>query len=169
MSKIKRYNKSLAYIEKYVSKGAKILDLGTSNELAKRIAEKGYRVENTKGEDLDQDITSVEDQSYEVVTAFEIFEHMLAPYNILKAIKAKKLIATVPLRLWFKSAFWSKTNEWDRHYHEFEEKQFVWLLEKTGWTVVESEKWASPIPQIGIRPILRYFYPRYLIVYCERK
>ena len=168
MSKEKRYSISLEYIKKYVPKGGKILDLGTANELSERVRQEGYTIENTKGEDLDLDFSAVESDKYDAVTAFEIFEHMLAPFNILRKIKAKKLIATVPLRLWFKPAFWNEANEWDRHYHEFEDKQFLWLLEKSGWKVVQTEKWISPIKRIGIRPLLRYFYPRYIIVYCER-
>ncbi|MBN1599354.1 MAG: hypothetical protein JW894_13760 [Bacteroidales bacterium] len=168
MSKEKRYNISLRYIRKYVPKEEKILDLGTPNELSALIAKNGYTIENTGGEDLDDDFSAVQTNKYNAVTAFEIFEHLLAPYNILKAIKAKKLVATVPLRLWFKSAFWNDDTEWDRHFHEFEVKQFLWLLKKTGWNVIESETWVSPTGQIGIRPLLRYFFPRYLIVYCER-
>ena len=33
------------------------------------------------------------------------------------------------------SACKSKTNIRDRHYHEFEDWQFDWLLEKSGWQV----------------------------------
>lgn len=168
MSKEKRYNITLDYIKEFIPNGSEILDLGTPNELSEFVAKQGYKVENTKGEDLDNDFSSVETDKYDAVTAFEIFEHLLAPYNILKKIKAKKLIATVPMRLWFKSAYWSEANEWDRHFHEFEEKQFIWLLEKSGWKVVKKTTWVSPTGQIGIRPLLRYFFPRYLIVYCER-
>ena len=39
----------------------------------------------------------------------------------------------VPLNLWFASAYRNKTDLWDRHYHEFEDWQFDWLLEKAGW------------------------------------
>jgi hypothetical protein len=32
--------------------------------------------------------------------------------------------------LWFSPAYRSKTDMWDRHYHEFEDWQLDWLLEK---------------------------------------
>mgnify|MGYP001500088977 FL=1 len=103
------------------------------------------------------------------MTAFEIFEHLFAPYNILKEFKSNKLVASVPLKLWFAQAYWNENDDWDKHYHEFEPKQFQFLLEKTGWKIMDYEMWTSPDPnKIGIRPLLRYFYPRYFIVYCER-
>jgi hypothetical protein len=34
---------------------------------------------------------------------------------------------------------------------------------------VDAQLWTSPDPnKIGLRPLLRYFTPRYYIVYCER-
>ena len=94
---------------------------------------------------------------------------MLAPFNILKSISSKSLIASVPLKLWFSSAYWNENDDWDKHYHEFEPKQFKFLLEKSGWIIKDFELWTSPDnSKIGIRPLLRNFYKRYYIVYCER-
>ena len=128
----------------------------------------GYTVENTKGEDLDEDHSNIKKSSAEVVTAFEIFEHLLSPYEVLKSIKADKILISVPLKLWFSSAYKSKTDMWDRHYHEFEDWQLDWLLEKTGWTIKDREQWTNPVKKIGIRPILRRFTPRYYIVFATR-
>jgi len=145
-----------------------IVDLGVSNPLSKIMIEQGYDVTNTLGEDLDNDFSSVQNSNAQVVTAFEIFEHLLAPLNILSEIKSDKLIASIPLRLWFSKAYKSKTDPWDRHYHEFEDWQFNWLLEKAGWEIQDSLKWTHPVKKIGIRPILRMFTPRYYIVYATR-
>ena len=128
----------------------------------------GYVVENTKGEDLDEDRSTIENSSAEVVTAFEIFEHLLSPYEVLKSIKSQKLVISVPLRLWFSSAYRSKTDKWDRHYHEFEDWQLDWLLEKTGWKIIDRQQWTNPVKKFGIRPFLRRFTNRYYIVYAER-
>ena len=111
----------------------------------------------------------VKEHDVDAVTSFEIFEHMLAPLNILRDIKSTKLITTIPLSLWFAKAYRSKTDKWDRHYHEFEDWQFDWLLEKAGWEIKETKKWTSPINKIGFRPILRKFTPRYYAVYAEKK
>jgi len=164
----KRFKKTLEFLQKHVSTAEKIVDLGVSNPLSKIMIEQGYDVTNTLGEDLDNDFSSVQNSNAQVVTAFEIFEHLLAPLNILSEIKSDKLIASIPLRLWFSKAYKSKTDPWDRHYHEFEDWQFNWLLEKAGWEIQDSLKWTHPVKKIGIRPILRMFTPRYYIVYATR-
>jgi hypothetical protein len=43
-----------------------------------------------------------------------------------------------------------------RHYHEFEDWQLDWLLEKTGWKIIDSQKWTNPVNKFGIRPLLHY-------------
>jgi hypothetical protein len=164
----KRYRKTLSFLQKHIPPSQSVLDLGVENPFTVMMREKGYTVTNTAGEDLDLDLTAVTSSKAEVVTAFEIFEHLLAPFNALKEIRANKLVASVPLRLWFSSAYRSQTDEWDRHFHEFETWQFNWLLEKAGWQVLDSETWTHPVKKIGIRPFLRLFTPRYYIVYAER-
>ena len=65
-------------------------------------------------------------------------------------------------------AYRSKTDQWDRHYHEFEDWQLDWLLEKNGWEIIDSVKFTHPVKKFGLRPLLRYFTPRYYMVYAER-
>lgn len=165
----KRYRLTLEFLKKHVHPEQTILDLGVTNPFSKILQDQGFKVSNTKGEDLDIDFSSVQKSNAEVVTAFEIFEHLVAPYNVLSNIKANKLVASIPLRLWFSSAYRSKTDPWDRHYHEFEDWQFDWLLEKAGWKIKDRLKWTNPTKKIGIRPLLRYFTNRYYIVYAERE
>ncbi len=165
----KRFKYTLEFLKKHVKPNENILDLGVANPFSKIMLKEGYNVENTKGEDLDLDFSSVLNSEAEVVTAFEIFEHLLAPLNVLSIIKADKLVASVPLKLWFSPAYRSKTDPWDRHYHEFEDWQFDWLLEKAGWEIQATKKWSHPVNKIGIRPILRMFTHRYYIVYATRK
>ena len=164
----KRYKKTFSFLTKYIQKNESILDLGVINPFSEIMQNVGYSVINTSGEDLDENTNAIENSSTDVVTAFEIFEHLLSPYTVLKSIKAKKLVASVPLRLWFASAYKSKTDKRDRHYHEFEDWQFDWLLEKTGWKIIATEKWTNPTKKIGFRPLLRWFTPRYYIVYAEK-
>ncbi|MEO2062591.1 MAG: methyltransferase domain-containing protein [Christiangramia sp.] len=164
----KRFNKTLAFLQKHIPQPAKILDLGVSNPFSEIMKAEGYEVQNTAGEDLDDDFHAVQTGEYDVVTAFEIFEHLLAPYNILKEIQAEKIVTSIPLKLWFSPAYRSKSDKWDRHYHEFEDWQFNWLLEKSGWQIKDSIKWTHPVKKLGIRPILRNFTPRYYAVYAEK-
>ena len=164
-----RIEKTISFLKKHISNDSNILDLGIENNVSNQLKSNGFKVTNTKGEDLDLDTSSVEKAGYDVVTSFEIFEHMLCPFHLLRNIKADKLVVSVPLKLWFTDAYWNEKDDRDRHYHEFEPKQLEMLLEKSGWKIVDSEKWASRLSKLGIRPLLRRFVPRYYILYCERK
>lgn len=164
----KRFKLTLEFVKKHIDKSETILDLGVDNPLSKIMKEEGFDVKNTNGEDLDKDQSIFGTQETTVVTAFEIFEHLLNPYTILEAIKSEKLFISIPMRLWFSPAYRSKTDPWDRHYHEFEDWQLDWLLEKTGWKIIDCQKWTNPVKQIGLRPILRFFTNRYYIVYAEK-
>ena len=130
-------------MEKHLEAGSSLLDLGTENPFTPLLNKAGYTVQNTQGENLDDDYMAYATSEVDCVTAFEIFEHMLAPYNILKHLKAKRLIASVPLKLWFASAYWNEQDDWDKHYHEFEGETVSVLLEKTGWTIKAQELWTS--------------------------
>lgn len=165
----KRYRHTQNFLKTVAPPPKTILDLGVENPFTEIMKAEGYNVSNTRGEDLDLDTQAVKTDAYDLVTAFEIFEHLVSPFNVLQDIKATKLVASVPLKLWFASAYKSKSDELDRHYHEFEDWQFNWLLEKAGWRIKKSEKFTNPVKKIGIRPILRRFTPRYYLVYAERK
>lgn len=165
----KRYRITLEFLKKHIAQNEVILDLGVSNPFSDIMIEQGYQVFNTQGEDLDEDTSALQNQSYRVVTAFEIFEHLLNPYMILKNIQAEKVLISVPSRLWFASAYRSKIDTWDRHYHEFEPWQLDWLLEKTGWEIKDRIQFTHPVKKIGFRPLLRWFTPRYYLVYAVRE
>ena len=163
-----RYNKTLNFLDKNLKNNSTVLDLGGANILAQKMKSLGHAVQNTRpDQNLDDDFDIVK-EDFDCVTAFEIFEHLLAPYNLLKAIKAPNLIASIPLKLWFANAYWNKNDEWDCHYHEFEPKQFDLLLRRTGWKIECSEKWKVPLSKIGVRPLLRHYTNRYYIVSCVR-
>ena len=164
----KRFRHTLEFLRKHISTTETILDLGVENPFSDIMKEEGFSVSNTTGEDLDENQDALKKATATVTTAFEIFEHLLNPYTILKEIKSDKLFISIPMRLWFSPAYRSKTDMWDRHYHEFEDWQLDWLLEKTGWKIVDRQKWTNPVKQIGIRPLLRKFTNRYYIVYAEK-
>lgn len=164
----KRYKRTAQFLKKHIPDHSTILDLGVPNPFTETMLKLGYAVTNTEGEDLDIDTSTLVKSNAQVVTAFEIFEHLLNPFTVLKSIQAPKLVASVPLRLWFAPAYRSKTDQWDRHYHEFEDWQFDWLLEKTGWSIKARDKFTNPVNKIGLRPLLRQVTPRYYLVYAER-
>jgi hypothetical protein len=164
----KRFNITLQFLKKHIASSEIIFDLGVQNPFSKIMEEVGYKVINTNGEDLDNDLSSLQNNDYTVFTAFEIFEHLLNPYTVLKNVKCNKVLISIPLRLWFQSAYKSKTDLWDRHYHEFEDWQLDWLLQKTGFVIKDKIKFTHPVKKIGFRPLLRWFTPRYYLVYAEK-
>lgn len=164
-----RFRKTLAFLEDCITRDEKILDIGTFNPFTEMMVQHGYNVINTRGEDLDTDYTGINEYHATCYTAFEIFEHLLAPFNLLREIPRGKLVSSVPLKVWFAGAYWNPAEEWDRHYHEFEPRQYDWLLEKAGWRIIKTRKWASPDTlRPGIRPLLRFFTPCYYFVYAEK-
>jgi hypothetical protein len=164
----KRFNLTLDFLKKHIKTNEIIFDLGVPNPFSKIMVANGYQVINTKGEDIDMDQSTLRNENYEIFTAFEIFEHLLNPFTVLQNVKADKILISIPLRLWFSSAYRSKTDMWDRHYHEFEDWQLDWLLEKIGFKIIDSIKFTHPVKKIGFRPLLRWFTPRYYLVYAER-
>jgi len=164
----KRFRITLDFLKKHIPISETILDLGVPNPFSEIMTENGYVVKNTKGEDLDNNQSELQNEEYSVFTAFEIFEHLLNPYTILENVKCDKVLVSIPMRLWFSSAYRSKTDKWDRHYHEFEDWQLDWLLEKTGFKIIDSVKFTHPVKKIGFRPLLRFFTPRYYLVYAEK-
>ena len=163
-----RFERTLAFLKATLPPPARILDLGADNEFARIMRKEGYEVLNTEG-DLDDTPEVVHGVDVDAVTAFEILEHLVGPINVLRQITAPRLIVTIPLRLWFATAYNNPKDPWDRHFHEFEPWQFDWLLDKAGWDIQHTEKWNSPIRKIGLRPLLRQITPRYYAVDAKRK
>ncbi|MDD4141324.1 MAG: hypothetical protein PHR20_00815 [Bacteroidales bacterium] len=165
----KRYERTLSFIRKQVPDCKTILDLGVQNDFSDILKRSSYSVINTEGEDLDTEYDlKARYKNVDLVTALEIFEHLLNPLSVLQNIPSDKLVASVPLSLWFAKAYKSKTDMRDRHFHEFEDWQFDWLLEKSGWKIVARQKWCAYSGGFGLRPVLRRFVPRHYFVYAEK-
>jgi hypothetical protein len=165
----KRFRITLNFLKKHIPTNLSILDLGVNNPLSDLMRKEGYLVSNTNGEDLDEDRSVILNSQTEVTTAFEILEHLLSPYEVLKSIKSNIIVLSIPLRLWFSKAYKSKTDLRDKHFHEFEDWQLDWLLEKSGWEIIDRKKFTNPTKKIGIRPLLRLFSSRYYLVIAKRK
>lgn len=166
--KQRRFVNTLKFMEKSTAKIETVLDVGAPNQFSSIMSEHGYKVENTSV-DLDKNPQQLKNYSTDAATAFEIFEHLLNPLGVLENLNADHLFATIPLRLWFKSAYRNPKDPWDCHFHEFEDWQFDWLLDHAGWEIIRSEKWTSPINEIGFRPLLRRFTPRYYAIEAIKK
>lgn len=92
----KRYKITLAFLQEHLSTQETLLDLGVENPLSEQMRALGYTVKNTAGEDLDFNQNALIDSDASVVTAFEIFEHLLNPFQILQQIQSKKIVISVP-------------------------------------------------------------------------
>lgn len=166
--KQRRFVNTLKFMGKSTANVKTILDIGEPNQFSNIMSEHGYKVENTSV-DLDKNPQALKKYSPDAVTAFEVLEHLLNPLGVLENLDASHLFATIPLRLWFKKAYKNPHDPWDRHFHEFEDWQFDWLLDHAGWEIIRSEKWTSPIHEIGFRPFLRRFTPRYYAIEAIKK
>lgn len=165
----RRYRFTLSFLTGVLSPPAQILDLGIDNPLAARMRDLGYDVVNTPDVDLDLSPQAVQGRNVDAVTAFEILEHLVNPFSVLKAIDAPRLITTIPLRLWFATAYKNPGDEFDQHFHEFEPWQFDRLLSKSGWEISSTQTWTGPTGRVGFRPLLRRFTPRYYGVDARRR
>lgn len=163
-----RFRKTLEFVNKFVSKDQQVLDLGAENELASFLRTKGYTVQNAYGFDFDLESNQIKEYNTDVLTAFEVLEHLVSPLQVLQKTSAKKLIVTVPLKLWFAKAYQNVNDPYDQHYHEFESWQLDMLLVKADWKIIAREKWVPPFVPGGVRSILRAFTPRFYAVYAER-
>ncbi len=162
-----RLSNTKSLMLKYVSKDSKILDLGPDNSLRTELKKIGFAIEGTGTQNLDSNwITPPSD----VVTAFEIIEHLRNPYVVLKSIQAKKLILSVPLNVWFSKPYWNDSDPFSTHFHEFYPKQIKSLLDVTGWNVIHEEKWKWKKSPLKPRPLLRRFGPWYswIAIVAER-
>ena len=153
----KRYDKTLKMLKDISQPGSVIYDLGVENPFSKIMQENNYKVYNSEGQDFDIDFKINIPKDVDLVTGFEILEHLVSPFPLLKSLEAKKLFVTVPLNLWFSKAYRSKIDNRDRHFHEFEEWQFDWLLEKAGWKILKKEKWTNPSFKIGFKANFKKF------------
>lgn len=171
MNKVKafRFDRTRAFVSRYVDRRERILDLGTPSELSELLKEDQFQLESGHGFDFDLEPDRINDYEYDVLTAFEVLEHLVSPFPLLQKTRARKLVVTVPLRLWFAKAYQDAGNPYDRHYHEFERWQLDMLIEKAGWEIKAREKWVPPFQPGGLRSILRAVTPRFYAVYAERK
>ncbi|HEX6983249.1 MAG TPA: methyltransferase domain-containing protein [Balneolaceae bacterium] len=163
-----RFKKTIRFIKESEHPPSSILDIGGPNRLSNLMQQGGFDVTNTNF-DLDKKPQSLQKYSSDAITAFEVLEHLVNPLDVLQNVTADRLFASVPLNIWFSKTHYNENDPWDRHFHEFEDWQFDWLLDHAGWKVIRKEKWTSPSFILGIRPVLRLFVPYYYIVEAVKK
>ncbi len=164
-----RFNKTLNFISAHISKDKKILDLGDPNLLGQFLQNKGFQINYAYGFDFDLNPEKINEYSCDVLTAFEVLEHLVNPFSILQKTRAAQLVVSIPLSLWFAKAHRNIKDPYDQHFHEFESWQLDMLLEKSGWKIIDHQKWTPPLALKGVRSLLRAVTPRFYAVYAERR
>ena len=153
----RRYKNTLKMLKSVCPPPSTVFDLGVTNPFSEIMRENDYKVFNTSGEDLDENPNISLPKGVDMVTGFEILEHLVSPYPLLKNLPVNRIFLTVPVNLWFAKAYKSKTDPFDRHYHEFEPWQFDMLLEKAGWKIIKKEFWKNPSFKLGLRPFKKFY------------
>lgn len=152
------------YVGSFCSRDDCILDLGYRNQFSDIMRENNYNVTNTIF-DLDTNTENLKMiNGYKIVTAFEIFEHLVNSFGVLRALKTgTKLICSVPLRVWFAKPHWNDDDPLDQHYHEFLQREFEILLKKAGYEIVFLQK-ECIAKNFGIRQLITWLFgiKRYL-------
>jgi hypothetical protein len=162
----KRHNHTLKLVRRFAPKDASILDIGFANPFSDIMRSEGWKVQNTDF-DLDRKFDRLAGIKTDVVTAFEILEHLIQPACVLSAPDCKLLIASVPIAVWFSRAHWPE-NEWDQHYHEFEPRQFDKLIRFSGFEIIHRETWRHGFQTPGARPFFRLFWPSYYAIVARK-
>ncbi len=160
-----RFNKTKDFLKRTIPVGRSVLDYGPASELSWLMNGWGYVVKNT-ATDLDLVHRHL---GFHYQTAFEVLEHLFAPFNLLES-QYGEIVISVPLKVWYRRAHWNDKDPLDCHYHEFEIRQFNALLKRTGWTILLAETMTRPDRlRWGIRPLLRFFiWPSYYFVHIKK-
>ena len=79
-----RYKKTLKMLKEVCPAPSVIFDLGVRNPFSEIMKQNNYKVYNTSGEDLDDNHQLNIPDDVDLVTGFEILEHLVSPYPLLK-------------------------------------------------------------------------------------
>ena len=161
---LRRHKLTIEFMLKYIDKSKSILDLGAENVLSNLLKENGFNIRNTYF-DLEEFPGRVSVTNCDIVTGFEILEHLIDPGQVLKNLECTEAVFSVPLMRMFERTYWNDSDPFDQHYHEFTTKQFNKLLKHCNFKILYSEKWRSYSTPLGW---LLSWQPKYYIVYCEK-
>ena len=156
-----RWQKTLKFLEENdaINNG---LDIGDRTDFTTKL-EKFYKC-SFNNTDIDLDVEQLSG-NYDIVTAFEIVEHLFNPLHFLLQIKnilnedGTLYLSTPKGKPYF---LWSK-----EHFHEMGYKRLFSLIDRAGFKIIrKKEIRIQPIYFYftGIRPILRFFFEKHLIL-----
>jgi len=132
-------------VKKLINVYGSVLDAGGENDFAKALGIKSFIVS-----DLNYPFTT--SYKYDLVTSFEVIEHLQNPLIYLESIKSclknnGQLCLTTPVRWIFKGKY---------HFHEFNELELLDILNMAGFRVIKMTRIpAYNLKHLGIRPVIR--------------
>ncbi len=166
-SRLKRTQNLLSH---YLKKDTKVLDLGPDNLMRRKLVHHfGNQFNGTGTLDLNRNYSEIECVSEDLITSFEVFEHLFNLFPVLKRLRKfnRPMICSVPLRFPLSKQYWTEEYH-DRHYNEFESNQIRWILSESGFKIVKEEYWFLDWNVQGVRPFLRSFLlPSWIALVCE--
>lgn len=96
---LRRYNNTINFLNKQkINQKNRILDLGIENPFSEIMEKRGFTVFNTGKTDLDLNPEIVKNFDVDVVTAFEILEHLVSPFPLLKKFAWQKTYCNCTLK-----------------------------------------------------------------------
>lgn len=138
------------------------LDIGDRTGLTCRL-EKLFKV-RFDSTDIDLDVEPLNGE-YDIVTSFEVLEHLFNPlYNLLEIKKVLKPQGVFYLSTPLRKPEIIKTPE---HFHEMSEDELMNIIERSGLYVIRKQLIrVRPFYKyfLGIRPIIRSIYERVILL-----
>ena len=153
-----RWNKTLNFLKHHEHEPSLGLDIGNRSNLTAMI-EEFYGI-NFKNTNIDLDTEKL-NGSYDIITSFEVIEHLFNPlFNLLEMNKVLRqdgvLYLSTPLQ---KPHFlWSPN-----HFHEMSQESVQNLLTRAGFKIVRNTTFKiRPMSfyLTGIKPAIRFFFEK---------
>lgn len=169
-----RWRKTIEFIEagEVLHLGARCLDVGDRSVLTGWL-ERTFSApfENTD-KDLDVAGWLTESQppyTLDVITCFEVIEHLFNPLNCLMGIWC---LLNAGGRIYLSTPRYKPHFLWGNHFHEMSDKSLFALIERAGLRVVRKQKifimpWRSLLT--GFRPWLRLIFDRVWLLELESR
>ena len=160
-----RWEKTKTFLKKYDAVSG--LDIGDRTPFTKQLEDHYNCLFDNTIIDLDEGQLIGE---YDVITAFEIIEHLFNPLHLLTEIssilkKGGKFYLSTPKG---KPHFlWSED-----HFHEMNEKSLLALIERAGFRVIRKDEIRiHPLSFYftGIRPLFRFIFERHWLMELDLK
>lgn len=161
-----RWDKTLLFLRPAVGRTHRGLDIGDRSTITPELEKYfGFKFDNTS---IDLDYAWIPNK-YNVITCFEVLEHLFNPLNCLTEINhallpgASLYISTPKHKPYFL---------WGDHFHEMHEKQILALFNRAGFEIIRRETiFTVPLRSLltGIRPWIRLFYDRVWLFELRRR